>query len=620
MLLFLLGILGILQATFLPGALITLWCVHEKRLTLFFPISFGLSLLANYLLVMLLVLANLYNQQTMILFIFVEFILFYVCYRAGYLNFISIHYQKFNYYLINYKELFDFKFIPYFIIAICFLCSCYTMSTYVGNVFTGWDAVWAWNKWSIDWSRGHFPSNDARYPQLLPISQSICYVLTGRTDIEFFSYIVDLFYYPLSILAIFVILTKNKLKFPAIFLSFIIFLTSIYYYDNNHIGLADIPIMVLSSFSITLLLFSQICKDKNSAKYIVISVAFAACAAITKRSGLLLFFIFLPLITYEFGLLFKYNKIFLKSYIFSLAIIVSPWYLYIIYDIHFNNFLNQVTYAYQNSHDYHEISYFQRVIGAIHNYPLPFYLSLLSLPAFFIKKFKCIALSGISGYLIWCLFFSYSIRNIAVAIPFLGLATGVSIPVYLNFVGILIYTLLYYFFNSLETLGSLIKLCYKKIVLKIYIYKIMCCAQKSISLIKLLSNSFSYKHFLFILLFTLILSYLTVNDKIENLIYSRQANMNLYKCDNLFLNSILLYTSKQNNGVFYGNYPSFCVPFLPNYSQIQYDDYIGDIPVYNHYLLLIKDNPSKSCPNEINSYRKCSVLLSENGFNLLHIK
>lgn len=66
------------------------------------------------------------------------------------------------------------------------LFSLYKMIRLVGGVFTNWDAVVSWNQWAISWALNEFPHGTYNYPQLLPISESISYVLMDSTGIQFF--------------------------------------------------------------------------------------------------------------------------------------------------------------------------------------------------------------------------------------------------------------------------------------------------------------------------------------------------------------------------------------------------------------------------------------------------
>jgi hypothetical protein len=66
--------------------------------------------------------------------------------------------------------------------------------THFGDVFTVWDAIVSWNTWARHWAAGTPPTATYFYPQLLPTTWSVPYVVLGRTDLQLFAASFDRFY------------------------------------------------------------------------------------------------------------------------------------------------------------------------------------------------------------------------------------------------------------------------------------------------------------------------------------------------------------------------------------------------------------------------------------------
>jgi hypothetical protein len=193
--LLLLGIFGLIQAVYLPGALCLQILKFKNTKTVYLILSFGLSLALNSNMVFLLSYFNLYNQKISIVIFIIEIIIFifYVfknttkfCFNCYNIN--KIKFQN----KINKKTKNIIK-ISIFILFIGTFVGKSGLSS-LGEVFTFADSVASWNRWAVDLAVGYMPRQTYGYPQLLPSILSIPYVFMNDTCRIFFHMLFALFF------------------------------------------------------------------------------------------------------------------------------------------------------------------------------------------------------------------------------------------------------------------------------------------------------------------------------------------------------------------------------------------------------------------------------------------
>jgi hypothetical protein len=55
------------------------------------------------------------------------------------------------------------------------------------GIFSGWDDVASWNRWAMDWYRGGFPEHTWNYPQVVPVAWSLTYAFMGTDFVQSFA-------------------------------------------------------------------------------------------------------------------------------------------------------------------------------------------------------------------------------------------------------------------------------------------------------------------------------------------------------------------------------------------------------------------------------------------------
>jgi len=471
--LFLLGVLSIFQVAFLPGYLVIRLLKIADRLLKTLILSFSVSLVVNHYLVVLLTAIGIYNR-TAIFSIFVGEMAVFVWLTRHHLNMPLLHYYD----LLKGKlglSWDDLKsctaIIKYFFVAVSLTYFTYNFIGNIGGVHDGVDALLSWNRWAIDWYNGKFPNLTWHYPQLLPSNWSISYIFIGTYKIQFFATAIIQLFPLFSLLALLDLWNRKKeaaflYAIPVLGIIYIIFLFGII---NQ--GFADIPVAYMSFISIYTLLNINIDDTRSKIyKHLFIGLFCCAGAALTKQAGLYLLSIY-PLFWFSILYTNKINKLMHAIYIIVcsyilLACLVAPWYLYVTDRINkgldaseisyvtndifkgadiitrYNNSINTIV---NDSVTNMELFLIKNNINQIDNIKKILVICLIIIAYLLI----CGVFNGISRqllfllivpyYILWSLYFSYDIRNIALILPVIGLVVGYGINVNVKIISKLLF-------------------------------------------------------------------------------------------------------------------------------------------------------------------------------------
>ncbi len=74
---------------------------------------------------------------------------------------------------------------------ICCIDAIILFASSVGDVFTSWDAVVAWNGLARDWAAGRIPGATKLYPQLGTALWAITYEFIQDPKVQFFAYVLN---------------------------------------------------------------------------------------------------------------------------------------------------------------------------------------------------------------------------------------------------------------------------------------------------------------------------------------------------------------------------------------------------------------------------------------------
>jgi hypothetical protein len=314
------------------------------------------------------------------------------------------------------------------------------------HIFTGWDAIVSYNRWAVEWYKNQFPTwtlswgvglRSVQYPQLLPCNISITYAFMGNPTVQLFAkMIMPLF--PLTILLAVLDLALRSKNLGLVFSvtttgALLLWLAG----DRMDSGYADIPMACLAFASVYMLLLS---KDAASAternKYLFIGAVLCAGAALTKQPAVYLAAVY-PLLSFLLVLDQPADgHIKLKARTVALlyctsALLIAFWYVftgttglganilaYVAGAVVHNgrNALERVSFA---------ITSIQTILGPILTYLIiPLGLSFGACH----RTLRWLLIGVvIPWFFAWAVLFSYDFRNLALAIPFIGVIAGVGL-------------------------------------------------------------------------------------------------------------------------------------------------------------------------------------------------
>ncbi len=202
---FILGSLSLIQILFLPGVILLKLFKLRRGVIQTIVFAFGLSLVFNFLWVLLLTLLKINFPALHYILFAVEIGLAFWLYRENLLirseELATGIIERANQLFERTKALFPEKagesslsrLVKLLVTAVFFIWAlagifwlAKLMVNEFGTAFKLWDAVVSWNKW------GAYLSNNTivimgRYPQLVPASFSVTYSFIGSTEIQFFA-------------------------------------------------------------------------------------------------------------------------------------------------------------------------------------------------------------------------------------------------------------------------------------------------------------------------------------------------------------------------------------------------------------------------------------------------
>ncbi|NNM59860.1 MAG: hypothetical protein HKM04_08605 [Legionellales bacterium] len=458
---FILGLMSLLQILFLPGYLFLGFYQFKRGILQTLILSFGLSVSFNYWIVLILTTLHIYNHTVVLCLFVVEFFLL-LWQRRHFFHHPLLTEQGglwehlkaicLPLFLLIKQAIKHFnlaKSIALFSVVYFIYC-CFYREPISPFIFSSWDAVVSWNRWALDWYQDIFPKLAYEYPQLLPINISLAYQIIGSSIVQYFAKCLS-FIFPLAMMgALWDIGSRqaNKGYYWAVF-----FLSAILLIILGNLsvsGDADVPAASMSLVGFYALLLSDTYQTESEAKKsIFIAAILFAGAAVTKQSGAIFIPLF-PFMLYFFlsDALIGQQKRRLSLICLAMMLLYAlPWYIYKFIQIYYGYDVDVVKYLLQGggylslpttSSGIEKARYgmqilFQTLYYGQTHFPLvrDCALAIMTFLLFwgcwfdrFVRKIVFIMV--LPGFLIWLCFVSYDLRNIAVALPFLAIALGVS--------------------------------------------------------------------------------------------------------------------------------------------------------------------------------------------------
>ncbi|MCL5429394.1 MAG: hypothetical protein M1347_06315 [Chloroflexi bacterium] len=445
------GLLSLLQITFLPGA-IAIRFFKNKHLGLIEKLvfSFALSLIINYVSVLLLTTLGFYQRWLVILVFVTEISVFIWLYRDIW----TIGIERLSApILVRLRDVFGFLAQPggkteqawqklarlsiYIFLLLGAISSLvWITNVFIANrltVFSVWDSVVSWNAWATDWFNNQIPDLTRRYGQLIPANWSLSYVFIGSAQIQFFAKSIM----PLFTLFILALMVNGGIKFKSYGYFAAAIFTQLMFkkFLGEHVysGYVDTAVSFFSFTSLYCLLKASTLTDKHSIKsFLALGAILAGGAFCTKQPGLFVLVAY-PILAFftviqPNGNFTRRDVYFGLIYPLGLALAFSlPWYIYTEISIYLG--INKTEFAWILEEVHRGRTLWERFVLAVvslEKYVALFFAALVSLP-FLKKPLQWITLLIILPYSIfWALFASYSHRNLAIVFPLLALVSGLG--------------------------------------------------------------------------------------------------------------------------------------------------------------------------------------------------
>jgi hypothetical protein len=442
---FLLGLLSIIQIVFLPGYLAARALrMAEDGAIKTWILSFTLSLVINHLLVFALVIFHAYNRVSLYSIFGLELLL------LAWMQYAALGMPSASLFAKDRQRISDLRtqmnqseaparWIGNVVIfsAVSTLFIYLQRFTTSGHIFTAWDSVVSWNRWAVEWHNNDFPTWIFQYPQLLPTNMSITYMFMGNATVQLFAKMIM----PLFPLTILLAVTDLGLRLKNLALIFSITTTGALLLwlagDLVDSGLADIPMACIAFSAVYMLLLStNAASETETRKYLLIGAVFCAGASLTKQPGIclaaaypVLSFLLVPEQQNGSGITARAKTAALLYG--TSAVLIAPWYLFIwITGMGMNNL------SYLASESVHQgRSWLERLsfamnlveggLGRILTYwiiPLALFFGAYH------RTWRWLLIAVVvPWFFAWAMLFSYDIRNLALAIPFVGVIIGVGL-------------------------------------------------------------------------------------------------------------------------------------------------------------------------------------------------
>ena len=446
-------LLSFLQICFIPGFIFYLFLNRkstDSNLFLIPVFSFGLSLIVNYSIVFFLAYFHIYTRLALIILIITEFIILTWIFlsrsfnlevysvKKGVTEFIKelrllTNIEKSPYYLI--------KFILLILSALLLIYLSIVMIKNTGKVFEESDAVFSWNRWATDFYNNKMPWSTYHYPQLIPANWSIAYVLC-KYPLQFIPRtIMHLFLiFPVFSFIVLGITQRSGFFYLSAFFMYQGFKANGFFWTDGFVDVSVTFFAIMVFISLVLMKKEDQKADKH--KYILLSALYVCGAAVTKQAGIfiLLTYPLLLFILLKNKYTWTYRKIlkFCLFFLIMLVIIVIPYYLWAQMAIKNGNAASEISYV---THDiFNGASFSERFSNAWSLFYALFPTCILFVCCiiFFLISFtdRTIRLLNLTFvipyYVVWALFYSYSIRNLAIIIPYFALGIGCGLDIILK--------------------------------------------------------------------------------------------------------------------------------------------------------------------------------------------
>lgn len=296
-----------------------------------------------------------------------------------------------------------------------------------GSAFEFWDAIVSWNRWAVDWEAGRLPAQIFQYPQLLPTTWSLAYVMTGH-PLQFVARGVMAFF-PLVVAGVLLDLwwKRDRIEWLVAVPAAVGLLAAALGAQLGS-GMADPPVAAM-----TLLAFHPILArplagpGRETAARIATAALLGGAAALTKQAGLCVLLLLPALVFVCLGAPWRRRARAAAGAAALILATITPWYAYARWRIAQGRDLDESIVIPQMM--FGDAPFSDRAARALDLWqaaltpPLLALVMLLLAASLLHRRGRWVTLCAVVPCtLYWALWFSYDLRNHAVALPFAGVS------------------------------------------------------------------------------------------------------------------------------------------------------------------------------------------------------
>ena len=308
----------------------------------------------------------------------------------------------------------------------------------VGTVFIEWDPALVWNLRATAWTGNAFPGFMYNYPDITPVTYAIPYLFMGSTALQYFSKaLAPVFAVAMVLLLVGVWVRSRRLAYLVGAVATAALLRYILGIFLDH-GYADTPVALLAIAAALLLAMAATAADPTVSRRMLWLAVFAAIAtAHAKQVGLALAAAF-PLLVYlverDRGQRRAAAAATAGLVLLAIGIAVLPWYVAASRAMAAGggSTMQFLTYLASGAHADSDLraklvgmlSYMRDRLGRSLSITLPLSILLTVLVDRFWRRMMLFV--AVPFWLAWLVLFSYDPRNMAMALPFFGVAMGVA--------------------------------------------------------------------------------------------------------------------------------------------------------------------------------------------------
>lgn len=422
-----LAILGLMQALFIPGLLLSSAISKHTKLPLIdnLLIATPLSLVLNYALVSILQLFHAYTQPIMLLIIGIELVaLLIVLDRLVFPDISIITTGGMTQKVLSNKHYLG---VFFNVLALGLLINIYLRNA--GSVFEWWDAVVSWNRWAKEWfdqTRG----DTWGYPPGIPILYSLVYKLAGTMNVQTIAKLVAC-YFPFFGLFCFWRLGRLQEQLAlatsiAGFL-FVYLLAAGMKEGFAFSGYVDPVMAALGSFVLYALFKSTEYSNSESSsqerKYVVALITISVSSiAMVKQSGVPVALLFALLTAYSFRRVLAKEKGYWAGLALVFGLLIANY--YVLFYFYWNNFERADSLIKDHQMILRPFSAFKLLLAAAGKWIL-----ILVAGSLFVNQLsrRIFLLLIVPLYLFWAFLVSYDLRTAYVFFPWLALLAGITL-------------------------------------------------------------------------------------------------------------------------------------------------------------------------------------------------